>query len=121
MIVQRSISLAFFVLLILASLLFARAVPAAGTLPDTITGEWCIFKEAHDLYEPQIFVRSTPEDCHGGDAWITITQEGIEGEGSCAFDKIARIGPNAFLIYQRCDDDDTGGLRRTNTTKKRVS
>jgi hypothetical protein len=39
---------------------------------------------------------------------VSIAQDGIEGEGSCIFDKIEQTAPNAYLIYTYCDDDTNG-------------
>ena len=56
----------------------------------------------------QIFIRSAPEDCHASDGLVSIAQDGMEGEGSCIFDKIEQTAPNAYLIYTYCDDDTNG-------------
>src|SRR5215467_6021460 len=42
------------------------------------------------------------------DRLVSIAKDGIEGEGSCIFDKIEQTAPNVYLIYTYCDDDTNG-------------
>jgi len=93
------------------SVLTARAETkeARVILPDTITGTWCWVEGGDEKNRnQQIFIRSAPEDCHVSDGLVSIDRDGIEGEGSCIFDKIEQTAPNAYLIYTYCDDDTNG-------------
>jgi hypothetical protein len=78
-------------------------------MPDTITGTWCWVEGGDEKNRnQQIFIRSAPEDCHVSDRLVSIAKDGIEGEGSCIFDKIEQTAPNVYLIYTYCDDDTNG-------------
>jgi hypothetical protein len=87
----------------------AETKEARVILPNTITGTWCWVEGGDEKNRnQQIFIRSAPEDCHVSDGLVSIEQDGIEGEGSCIFDKIEQTAPNAYLIYTYCDDDTNG-------------
>ena len=92
-----------------ASAVHAETKDARVVLPNTITGTWCWVEGGDEKNRnQQIFIRSAPEDCHVSDGLVSIAQDGIEGEGSCIFDKIEQTAPNAYLIYTYCDDDTNG-------------
>jgi len=87
----------------------AETKEARVILPDTITGTWCWVEGGDEKNRnQQIFIRSAPEDCHVSDRLVSIAKDGIEGEGSCIFDKIEQTAPNVYLIYTYCDDDTNG-------------
>ena len=76
----------------------AETKEARVILPDTITGTWCWVEGGDEKNRnQQIFIRSAPEDCHVSDGLVSIDRDGIEGEGSCIFDKIEQTAPNRLL------------------------
>jgi hypothetical protein len=88
-----------------ALFLATGAAHATVQLPEAMLGKWC-WAEGGDESNPdqQIYTRTFPGECHGGDSLIRIDQDGIEGEGSCIFEKIIeQTGPYTFLIYTDCD------------------
>jgi hypothetical protein len=106
---MRGLLLAGVTVLTASAAAHAETKEARVILPDTITGDWCWVESGNENNRnQQIFVRSTPEDCHVADGLISIDQDGIQGEGGCAFEKVEQIAANAYLIYIHCDDDAEG-------------
>jgi hypothetical protein len=86
-----------------------RTAHARTLLPDTITGEWCYVEGDYD--NQPIISRRVPPICEGGDHGLYIDQEVVEGEESYTVVNVKQIGPNAFLVYLKHDDNKIGPMR----------
>jgi hypothetical protein len=91
--------------LLLAVMMLASIAPASATqvtLPDIITGEWCVNEDTH----PVSYTRS--EDCPS--YRLVIRKDGYsEMWDECVFDKIEQETHVSYLVHARCEAQAEGG------------